>query len=85
MNRKEFIQLTTPEVNGKYGAPMGRPDINEMDELPPTTEIPKTTTRKLEMCSTGDYDIGGAYWGIGEAMYATYSKGGEIITYHRGK
>lgn len=82
MKRAEFIKLVTPEVGTKYGAPMGRSNVMEVDIL---TEIPKVTTRKLEMCSTGDYDIGGAYWGIGEAMYATYSKDGEIITYHRGK
>jgi len=79
MKRTDFNNLVTPKVNGKYGAPVGRCNINEMSK---TDEIPKVTTRRIYLDS-GGYDIGGAYWGIGEPLYVTYSKCGRIITYFR--
>jgi hypothetical protein len=46
------------KVNGRYGAPMGRP-----------CDLPDATTDKLYLRKVpffdGDYDNGGAYWGGG--------------------
>ena len=86
MKAKEFNNLVTPKTNNKFGAPIGRNNINKVE-----SEIIngqryfkpiKTTTRRVYLCSCG-YDKGGAYWGLGSPLYATYSKCGKIITYFR--
>jgi hypothetical protein len=79
MKAKDFNALVTPKVNSKFGAPMGRYDKNCVGKH---DEIPKTSTRRIYL-DRGGYDNGGAYWGLGSPLYATYSKCGKIITYHR--
>lgn len=53
----------TPNVNSKYGAPMGRPNSGHGAE--PTTKFEV----KLVPINSGGYDRGGAYWGIGRPLY----------------
>lgn len=50
------------KVNTIYGAPMGR----FSDKTDAATNV---SVSRLAMTSDGVYDIGGAYWGIGEPIY----------------
>jgi hypothetical protein len=52
----------TPEVSGRYGAPMGRPD-GMIDDGEPLY------LRRIRI-NSGGYDDGGAYWGLGAPLYA---------------
>lgn len=56
--------LTLDNVNCKYGAPMGRPQL-----FPENLKA----KGKLQLCQVtmydGCYDKGGAYWGMGETLY----------------
>lgn len=51
-----------PDVNSKYGAPMGRRESN----IKPTGRTVRLFRVRL---NSGGYDDGGAYWGIGEPLY----------------
>lgn len=54
----------TPDVNCKYGAPMGRhtgPNYLE-------TCAGKLSLRRVPI-NMGGYDRGGAYWGIGQPLW----------------
>lgn len=54
------------DVNTKYGAPMGRPNVGcEPDDI-------KVYTRRVPMID-GAYDRGGAYWGIGKPLYVRFT------------
>jgi hypothetical protein len=55
----------TPDVNCRYGAPMGRPDHTEDD---PALAVLPFTLRRIRI-NSGGYDSGGAYWGIGTPLY----------------
>ena len=77
MEYKEFNKLILPEFNTKYGAKMGRSNVNNV-----VNEIPKTTTRRVYL-DNGGYDRGGVYWGLGKRLYVTYSKCKLIITFFR--
>lgn len=79
MNYKEWVAFSTPESCGKYGAKFGRSSTHTFDQV---CDEPDLRTRKLVMI--GAYDAGGVYWGLGEAMYLTYSPDGEVKIYHRG-
>ena len=59
-------------VSCKYGAPMGR-FSNKTDNA---TNV---SVSRLAMTSDSAYDIGGAYWGIGQPIYraAWYDEEGE--------
>lgn len=50
------------KVNTAYGAPMGR----FSDKTDAATNV---SVSRLAMTSDGAYDIGGAYWGIGQPIY----------------
>jgi hypothetical protein len=65
MSRKRTTLFTT--VNSKYGAPMGRSDVTELQGH--DTDAPLRF--RLERCRwvDGAYDQGGAYWGMGEPVY----------------
>ena len=82
MNTSDFNNLVTPNVSGKFGAPMGRNNTNKVDIL---ELFPAVTVRKVNFSSCGTYDVGGAYWGIGERLYVIYSKCGTIVKFVRGK
>jgi len=77
---KELTEIVTPKVNGKYGAPMGRYDVFDLkngDEL--TFYI-----RRIRLDKQG-YDIGGAYWGLGDKLYVNYTPCGKYKEYYRSR
>lgn len=55
----------TPDVNCKYGAPMGRSATWSND----TGYTGKMYLQRIPL-NNGGYDRGGAYWGIGMPLYA---------------
>ena len=59
------------KVNSKYGAPMGRPhDHSNKDAKVRLFYVP---------LNSGGYDSGGAYWGIGQRLYAAV---GDYFAYY---
>lgn len=72
----------TPDVNCRYGAPMGRQSSKgytvTADALPlRLVRVP---------IDSGGYDRGGAYWGLGEPMYYYEAPPtGLVFGYVRGK
>jgi len=61
--------MRPPKVNCRYGAPMGRHSD--------TTLFGKVRLSRVEM--RGDYDSGGAYWGLGAPLYCAQDDGGNEI------
>ena len=57
----------TPEVNARYGAPMGRKS-DHLEGLIITEADPRFTLRRVRI-NSGGYDSGGAYWGLGEPLF----------------
>ena len=78
MKYADFNNLVTPKVSTKFGAPLGRNDINKVDIL---ELYPAVTVRRVNFSSCGAYDIGGAYWGLGKNLYVIYSKCGTIVIF----
>lgn len=58
-NRQPTIDL----VDSKYGAPMGRRSWLPCNAEPRTVRVFHVTI------NCGGYDIGGAYWGLGQRIY----------------
>ena len=81
----------TPEVNAKYGAPMGRPSSKSYtDKQGRTFEITVNEDARpfrLVRCplDSGGYDRGGAYWGLGESLYFYEGPLSDISGYVRGR
>jgi len=71
------INKIITNVNGKYGAPMGRRDVGK----PPTNK--KVFDCRVPMNSEGAYDRGGAYWGIGNQLRVSYTKDLCYIRFYR--
>jgi hypothetical protein len=63
----------TPDVNCKYGAPMGRREWGPRD--PDYEGVFYLQHISLD---SGGYDKGGAYWGIGSRLYGYASTDDEI-------
>ena len=61
-----------PNVNCRYGAPMGRGQWH--DELP--TAPLKFRLSRVRI-NSGGYDRGGAYWGLGAPLYQASAEGTE--------
>ncbi len=83
------IQKIITKVNGKYGAPMGRPGINTGHLRHPSKSRKRIYDCKVPMCSCcGAYDKGGAYWGsnrmgdIGE-LRVSYTKDLTYVRFYR--
>lgn len=57
----------TPNVDGRYGAPMGRASDN-LSALVIEPRDPPMTLQRVRL-NSGGYDRGGAYWGIGQPLY----------------
>lgn len=55
------------KVNCRYGAPMGRPSICNVDPA----LIGKLHLRRV-IRDSGGYDSGGAYWGLGGRLWWYY-------------
>jgi hypothetical protein len=66
------------EVSTKYGAPMGRPNVN-----PTTPQGHKTIFDCRVVLDRGGYDKGGAYWGIGKELRVSYTKDLSYINFYR--
>lgn len=77
------------KVDGRYGAPMGRPNVGRQ---------PVTITRgnNGRICNCDQvrvyerrvildegYDIGGAYWGIGKPLYVRFTKDLSYVEFFR--
>lgn len=71
-----------PDVNCRYGAPMGRPSIHCIQESPMKFSL------QWVRLDSGGYDNGGAYWGIGQRLYwaaaVDETTGQEVSEYYRG-
>lgn len=65
----------TPDVNCRYGAPLGRPTRNQ-------DCVGKVTLRKIRL-NRGGYDPGGAYWGIGQPLYWAGDESGALDLFFR--
>ena len=69
-----------PKLSGRYGAPMGRHGGTLSSDLEPS-----------QLCVSrpqGEYDSGGAYWGLGEELGPVWAvwqraKGREGVAYVR--
>jgi hypothetical protein len=75
--RDRTINHIIYEVNCKYGAPMGR---NNKGQAPTNKRI---FDCKVPMVSTGEYDKGGAYWGLGAELRVKYTKDLSYIEFYR--
>lgn len=65
----------TPDVSSRYGAPMGRRDA--------TLDWGARLYLRQVPIDSGGYDPGGAYWGLGQPLYAIGD--GEGWRFYRGK
>ena len=73
------INKIITEMNCSRGAPMGRMDIG----VKPTNK--RVYDCLVPMVSTGEYDTGGAYWGIGKPLRVSYTKDLTYINFYREK
>lgn len=64
------------EVNTSRGAPMGRPNVGKQ---PIQTKVYDKRVR----LDSGGYDIGGAYWGIGNELRVRFTKDLSYVEYYR--
>jgi len=70
------MSIKLPDVNCKYGAPMGR--------FPYCKDFTARVRLFKVRLDSGGYDSGGAYWGIGTPLYCVYSKD-EVMKFYRAK
>lgn len=56
------------DVNTKYGAPMGRPNVGGAPD-----GYTKVYQRRVSLPYDGAYDRGGAYWGYGKPLYVRFT------------
>lgn len=66
-----------PPVNGKYGAPMGRPNIGDKPK-----DGVKVYTKRINLVD-GGYDAGGAYWGIGPQLTVSFTADLKYVEFKR--
>ena len=74
MTSTEAFKKVIYKVNGKYGAPMGRPNVGK-----PTGRIFDRRVPLIE----GYYDKGRAYWGIGPELRVSYNADLTFILFYR--
>lgn len=81
----------TPNVDSKYGAPMGRASRNSYTdkqgrtfELTATPDAPPFRLVRVPL-NSGGYDRGGAYWGLGAPLYYYENHTGDISGYVRAE
>lgn len=87
------IDKIITKKSGRYGAPMGRPDVGT---FPPTvTSGPNCRITKkhnknnrvfdcaVPMSADSAYDKGGVYWGIGPQLRVMYTKDLSFIRFYR--
>ncbi len=85
------IENPTPRVDGSRGAPMGRPNCsgyesprNGWTELAVIPNAPPFHLRRVRL-DAGGYDSGGAYWGLGLALYYFQGPVSDIDGFVRAK
>lgn len=87
MKKQRTIDKIITKVSGKYGAPMGRCDIDKRN----TVEVNGVTLAKFNgkvfdcavpMASDG-YDKGGVYWGYGRQLRVSYTKDLSYVHFYR--
>jgi len=91
--RSDNITRVIPEVSGKYGAPMGRPDRDTrttLGEFSDGTIIKDDREphydKRVPMCTCcGAYDRGGAYWGIGAQLRVQFNRNLTYIHFYRNE
>lgn len=64
-------------VNGRYGAPMGRPSGGQGHE-----EYQRLTLRRVPLYD-GCYDKGGAYWGGPSDLWCAWSPSRDVVRFVR--
>ena len=69
-----------PDVDCKYGAPMGR----RSDAPGNFVDAPRLCARKARFVDYA-YDSGGAYWGAPANVWAVWTRGGESVRYVRAE
>lgn len=70
------IDQIITKVSGKYGAPMGRPDVGG------DSQGEKVFNCRVRLDS-GGYDKGGAYWGHGAELRVRYTRDLTFIQFYR--
>lgn len=71
------INKIITNVNSRYGAPMGRSNRGER----PTDK--KVYDCAVPMSGYGEYDKGGAYWGMGRQLRVSYTKDLSYVEFYR--
>lgn len=74
--------IKLPNVNSRYGAPMGRSNVApanwQADPEPRSLRLVKVPL------DAGGYDAGGAYWGLGgKPLYCLATRAGEPLAFVR--
>ncbi|HEY3525972.1 MAG TPA: hypothetical protein VGK47_07235 [Nitrososphaeraceae archaeon] len=68
-------------VSSKYGAPMGRGNTgNRKDAIAAGKRIFDCA---VPMSGYGEYDKGGAYWGLGRQLRVSYTKDLSYVEFYR--
>lgn len=83
------IKNVITECDTKYGSPMGRSNIGQRPKMVTsgkTNKIVKKNqpviyTKKVKL--TDGYDQGGAYWGIGNALYVDFTPDLSFVEFYR--
>lgn len=65
---KQFV-----DVNGNYGAPMGRATFGSLAHFDPVTDVRPIELFRVNL-DNGGYDDGGAYWGAGPTLFCARSR-----------
>ncbi len=83
------IDKIITKVSCKFGAPMGRYDIDDRESETVNGQIYKKFNGKvfdcrIDLCS-GGYDKGGVYWGwgIGKQLRCSYTKDLSYVHFYR--
>jgi hypothetical protein len=79
------IKRVIPEVNTKFGAPMGRRSYGVDPNTVVTNEKEvKVYDKRVPMCSCcGAYDAGGSYWGCGPQLRVRFTADLEYVEFYR--
>lgn len=70
----------TPDVNCKYGAPMGR--MSKCHPGHEAVDLGRVYLRRIPL-DAGGYDRGGAYWGSGLPIYWAGNDAGDLDYFFR--
>jgi hypothetical protein len=85
------VNRVIPEVNCKFGAPMGRSNVGKRPATVTSGKRcqfikknqPVVYDKKVPMSDCGAYDAGGAYWGIGKQLRVMFTPDLSYIEFYR--